>query len=168
MNANERPTQEQVKRYVMLLPMLESAHREMGELSRKKPDGVLNALKVRHINRLLKDLRVALGSDASLDFLELLDEETLPFNSDSSAARYCPRTNNSRKNTRGINRRNEHGLAHTGESGAETMWEARPRTTPMRAMKRRACDAEWPPCRRESALRFAAGRHSPAAMPGGE
>jgi hypothetical protein len=35
--------------------MLEAAHHEMSELSKKKQDGVLNALKVHNINRLLSE-----------------------------------------------------------------------------------------------------------------
>jgi hypothetical protein len=54
----------------------------MSELSKKKQDGVVNALKIRNINRLLTELQKLLEKDPSRNFVELLDEETLPQNSD--------------------------------------------------------------------------------------
>ncbi len=63
--------------------MLHAAHREMSELSKKKQDGVVNELKIRNINRLLTELRKLLENDPSRDFVELLDAETLPQNSDA-------------------------------------------------------------------------------------
>lgn len=78
-----RPTQAQADTYDRLFPMLEAAHQEMSELSKKKQDGMLNTLKVRNINRLLSELRKLLENDPSKDYVELLDEETLPQNSDA-------------------------------------------------------------------------------------
>lgn len=77
------PTEEQAARFEMLRPMIASAHKEIGELSKKKQDGIVNDLKVRHINRLLAPLKEILVDDPSADYLELLDEETLPQNSDA-------------------------------------------------------------------------------------
>jgi hypothetical protein len=36
--------------------MLQAAHREMSELSKKKQDGIVNKLKIRNINRLLTEV----------------------------------------------------------------------------------------------------------------
>jgi hypothetical protein len=77
------PTEEQAARFEMLRPMIASAHKEIGELSKKKQDGIVNDLKVRHINRLLAPVKEILADDPSADYLELLDEETLPQNSDA-------------------------------------------------------------------------------------
>ena len=44
---------------------------------------MLNELKVRHINRLLKQVHDVLGGDPSTHFLETLDETTLPQNGDA-------------------------------------------------------------------------------------
>jgi hypothetical protein len=63
--------------------MVVSAHKEVGELSKKKQDGIVNDLKVRHINRLLAPIKELLVDDESANYLELLDEETLPQNSDA-------------------------------------------------------------------------------------
>src|SRR5690348_6986375 len=76
------PTEQQVTIYERLVPMLQAAHREMSELSKKKPDGIVNTLKIRNINRLLVELRKLLEDDPCRDFIELLDEEALPQNSD--------------------------------------------------------------------------------------
>src|ERR1022692_1932657 len=76
------PTEEEVAAYERLVPMLVAAHREMSELSRKKQDGVVNALKIRNLNRLLTELQKVLENDPSRDFVELLDDEALPQNSD--------------------------------------------------------------------------------------
>src|SRR3546814_1185989 len=67
----------------MVEPMLEAAHKEMSELSKKRQDGILNELKVRYINRLLAEAHAALGDDPSLAFVELLNEDELPQNSDA-------------------------------------------------------------------------------------
>lgn len=77
------PTNARTAQFDMIQPMLEAAHKELSELSKKKQDGVLNELKVRYINRLLTGAKEALGDDPSLAFVELLDEETLPQNSDA-------------------------------------------------------------------------------------
>lgn len=77
------PTDEQVATYERLVPMLEAAHHEMSELSKKKQDGIVNALKIRNLNRLLTELGKLLDDDPSREFVELLDADTLPQNSDA-------------------------------------------------------------------------------------
>lgn len=77
------PTEAEVATYERLVPMLDAAHREMSELSRKKQDGIVNSLKIRNINRLLKDLLTVLDHDPSKEYVELLNEEELPQNSDA-------------------------------------------------------------------------------------
>jgi len=76
------PTEAQGATFDRLNPMLEAAHREMSELSKKKQDGVVNALKIKMINRLLTELSDVIKDDPSHDFVDKLDEETLPQNSD--------------------------------------------------------------------------------------
>ena len=77
------PTDEPAATYDRLVPMLEAAHREMGELSRKKPDGIVNTLKIKMLNRLLSELGKVIENDPSYAFVDMLDEETLPQNSDA-------------------------------------------------------------------------------------
>lgn len=77
------PTDEQATTYDQLVPMLEAAQREMTELSKKKQDGVVNALKIKMLNRLLGELSKVIEMDPSHTFVDMLDEETLPQNSDA-------------------------------------------------------------------------------------
>ena len=80
--ASSPPTEQDVATYERFFPMLQAAHREMTELSKKKQDGIVNSLKIRNINRLLGDLKKIIEKDPSKDYVELLDEEELPQNSD--------------------------------------------------------------------------------------
>lgn len=77
------PSEERTAAFDLVQPMLLSAHKEMSELSKKKQDGAVNELKIRHINRLLMTAQSILGEDSSMEFLELLDAETVPQNSDA-------------------------------------------------------------------------------------
>jgi hypothetical protein len=77
------PTEEQATTYDQLVPMLEAAHREMTELSKKKQDGIVNALKIKMLNRLLAELSKVIERDPSHAFVDMLDEDTLPQNSDA-------------------------------------------------------------------------------------
>jgi hypothetical protein len=77
------PTAEQAATYDRLVPMLEAAHREMTELSKKKQDGVVNTFKIKTINRLLGQLSMVIEKDPSYAFVDMLDEESLPQNSDA-------------------------------------------------------------------------------------
>jgi len=67
----------------MLSPLLHSLLEEMKELSKKKQDGVLNKLKAVMINKILKQVKDLLAREPTAQFIDLLDEETLPTNSDA-------------------------------------------------------------------------------------
>ena len=56
---------------------------EMRELSKKKPDVTLNNKKVEIINRVLGDLLSFLKEEPEGKYLDLLDDEELPQNSDA-------------------------------------------------------------------------------------
>jgi hypothetical protein len=77
------PSDEEAAAFDRLFPMLMAFVNEMSELSKKKPDGIVSPLKIRNINRLLTDLGKILDKDPSRAFVEMLDEETLPQNSDA-------------------------------------------------------------------------------------
>ena len=77
------PTISQSEDFDMLSPILDSVFRETKELSTKKQDGVLNELKIKMINRILAKMKTILKNDPTIEFLDLLDEETLPINSDA-------------------------------------------------------------------------------------
>ena len=64
------------------MPLLESMFHEFQELSKKKPEGALNKRKVEIVNRLLRDIHGILEKESTSAYLDLLDEDDLPQNSD--------------------------------------------------------------------------------------
>ena len=81
--ARKKPTQAQVVEFEMLWPILKTLLSETKELSKKKADNPLNKLKVGMINKVLERVKKLLAADPTIQFLELLDDETLPSNSDA-------------------------------------------------------------------------------------
>ena len=75
-------TEENVAKYEMIFPMIVSMGDEIKTLSSKKQDGVLNSLKVKMINRLINSARDLLEKEPTLEYLEQLDGDLLPQNSD--------------------------------------------------------------------------------------
>lgn len=78
-----RTTDEQVESYLTISPLLEAAFDEVKEFSKKKQDEVLNVKKVGIINKLLEKAKEILKDEPTVAFLELLDEDILPTNSDA-------------------------------------------------------------------------------------
>lgn len=64
------------------LSLLEAMHVEFKELSKKKPEAVLSKSKVKIVNRLLESCRKVLDSEQSLNYLDLIEEDDVPQNSD--------------------------------------------------------------------------------------
>ena len=56
---------------------------EMRELSKKKPDATLSKNKVRILNRVLTDIVSVLQDEPEAKYLESLDDDELPQNSDA-------------------------------------------------------------------------------------
>ena len=56
---------------------------EMRELSKKKPDASLSVNKVKILNRILADIRALLKDEPQGKYLDLLDDDQLPQNSDA-------------------------------------------------------------------------------------
>ncbi len=77
------PTLENVNKFDMLYPMLVSDLNEIRELSKKKQDEPLNKFKVKIINKKLEQIRSILSNEPTNEYLELLDEDTFPSNSDA-------------------------------------------------------------------------------------
>ena len=57
--------------------------REIRELSKKKPDATLSKNKVRILNRVLTDIESVLQDEPEAKYLESLDDDELPQNSDA-------------------------------------------------------------------------------------
>jgi hypothetical protein len=80
---SDAPTEEQVRKFEFLSPMLNSALSEMREFAKKKQDGIVSETKIKILNRLLTDIRTVLEQEASLAYLDLLSSDSLPQNSDA-------------------------------------------------------------------------------------
>lgn len=76
------PSEADVMKFIMLYDFLESAYNEMKEFSKKNPDTALNERKVKSINKILKDIKEVLTNEPTSSYLDLLDKELLPSNSD--------------------------------------------------------------------------------------
>lgn len=77
------PTEAQVEQFKMLDELLESIYLEMKEFSKKKPDEPLNKFKVKNVNRVLEQVKGILKNEPTNSFLDILDDESLPTNSDA-------------------------------------------------------------------------------------
>jgi len=78
-----KPTKANAEQFDMLSPILDSVYNEIKELSKKKQDGALNEIKVKMTNRILSKVQTILKDDPTVEFLDLLDEVSLPTNSDA-------------------------------------------------------------------------------------
>ena len=82
-NEKKLPTEQDIEKYEMLVPLLHEMQIELKELSKKKQDEKLNELKVKMVNRVLTQIKDLLQNEPTAEFLDLLDNETLPSNSDA-------------------------------------------------------------------------------------
>lgn len=75
-------TESDVSNYQMIKPMIVSMYNEMKTLSAKKQDGVLNNFKIKTISKIINSARELLSEEPTLSYLDIIDEEMLPQNSD--------------------------------------------------------------------------------------
>ena len=75
-------TQDAVNRYELLNPLLLGVYKELQELSKKKPDTPLNNFKIKSVNRILEPIRELLKEEDVYTFLDILDMDDVPTNSD--------------------------------------------------------------------------------------
>lgn len=76
------PTEKNIEDYVLLKAMLYSQKKEFDLLSEKENDGQLNPMKIKMVNRVLEPLKELFSHEDSHKFLDTLDEDELPTNSD--------------------------------------------------------------------------------------
>lgn len=76
------PSKADVMNFIMLYDFLESAYIEMKDFSKKSPDAALNERMVKSLNRILKDIKNILQNEPTASYMDFLDEEMLPSNSD--------------------------------------------------------------------------------------
>lgn len=77
------PTTDEVNKFEMLYPMVVADLAEVKSLSNKKPDAPLNKLKVGLFNKKLEMIKQILTSEQTTEFLDILDVDSLPSNSDA-------------------------------------------------------------------------------------
>lgn len=82
MTGEKLPSKADVMKYIMLYDFLESAYVEMKDFSKKNPDTPLNERKVKSLNRIFKDIKEILADEPTASYMDILDEEMLPSNSD--------------------------------------------------------------------------------------
>lgn len=81
-NNSDLITEADVAKFTMIYPMVKLVQNEMSTLSANLQDGVLNNLKFKLINNLINSARELLIKEPILEYLEQLDNEILPQNSD--------------------------------------------------------------------------------------
>jgi hypothetical protein len=81
-NNNWLPTEKNIKDYSLLKDMLIAQRHEFNLLSNKKSDGQLNKMKIKMVNRVLEPLNELLKNEPSYKFLDILNEDDMPTNSD--------------------------------------------------------------------------------------
>lgn len=74
---------EKVSTYKSSKKVFDGLLREMKELSKKKADATLSKGKVKILNRVLEDLKIILNDEPEAKYLDLLDDDELPQNSDA-------------------------------------------------------------------------------------
>jgi hypothetical protein len=75
-------SQEKASKHDDLMPLLLAMFREFQEAAKKKPEAALNKRKVEIVNRLLRDVISVVDQESTRTYLDLLDEDDLPQNSD--------------------------------------------------------------------------------------
>ena len=75
-------TVEKAELFEVTMPLLQAMYREFKELSKKKPEGVVGTAKIKIVNRLLVKCQEVLEAEPSIDYLDTLDEDDVPQNSD--------------------------------------------------------------------------------------
>ena len=79
---NWLPTEKNIEDYSLLKDMLRAQKQEFDLLSKKKSDGTLNKMKIKMVNRVLEPLNELLKNEPSHKFLDVLNEDEMPTNSD--------------------------------------------------------------------------------------
>lgn len=69
--------------YNLLFAMLKSAYVELRDMSKKTPKESLSLMKVRTLNRILEKIKSFLKNEATADFLDLIDEDSIASTSDT-------------------------------------------------------------------------------------
>jgi hypothetical protein len=78
-----RVSEQQAHDFEVLLPLLKSMYDEFQEFSKKKPQDAVSPNKVKVTNRILAPILELLEGEPERQYLNLLDNDDLPQNSDA-------------------------------------------------------------------------------------
>ena len=76
------PSNEDVTQFLMLRELAKGLYDEMKDLSKKSPNETLNQFKIKSLNRVLTPIKEILKNEPTALFLDVLEESSLPTNSD--------------------------------------------------------------------------------------
>ena len=72
-----------VDQFELINPLIRKIYMDIQELTKKKQDGVLSKTRIAMINRLLESAQLLLKGEASIAYLDRLDEDAIPQNADA-------------------------------------------------------------------------------------
>ena len=81
-NSEMLPSNEDVTQFLMLRELAKGLYDEMKDLSKKSPNETLNQFKIKSLNRVLTPIKEILKNEPTALFLDVLEESSLPTNSD--------------------------------------------------------------------------------------
>lgn len=77
-----KTTAKKASTHDVTMPLLYAMSEEFKDLAKKKPEAAISKSKIVMANRLLAKVREVLADEESMEFLDLLDEDTVPQVSD--------------------------------------------------------------------------------------
>lgn len=77
-----KTTGEKSTQWDNLMPLLTAMLKDFQDATKKKPDAAISKKKVEIVNRLLEPIFAILDGEPTRKYLDLLDEDDLPQNSD--------------------------------------------------------------------------------------
>lgn len=83
MSLNGTTTEAKAEAYEQSSAVFSGLIKEMRELAKKKPEATLSKGKVAILNRILVDIKEFLADEKESKYLDLLQDDTLPQNSDA-------------------------------------------------------------------------------------
>ena len=81
-NDSNLPSNAEVNQFLMLRELVTGLYDEMKDFAKKSANETLNEFKIKSLNRVLTPLKVLMKDQPTALFLDVLDESSLPTNSD--------------------------------------------------------------------------------------
>jgi len=81
-NESNLPSNAEVNQFLMLRELVTGLYNEMKDFAKKSANETLNEFKIKSLNRVLMPLKEVLKDQPTAQFLDTLDESSLPTNSD--------------------------------------------------------------------------------------